>query len=575
MPFNKLLLTDQSGKVRSLSRLCPEFLVQSLPGFPYQLTASSPLYPYGLHHGSLLPHLVIPRDKLKLISSLTRRIADFQEIWLDLESTYQGEYLAEQLRLLLPVSQIYRIAIEQLDSEGIQQAFKNPLPFNRPWADAYLARVAVNSIYSTLVREILSKSEIGLGPASISLALSHMLGLLIQREQEIQDFQPTIITRISANLAIPEKVIVHSLPNLASSKISEGLILEQQDQGEVRVPPPPLWTRDSLLGTFPPVATQEALQFLYHIGWISIPNDQPIVPLRYIDPKDTLFQGHILEIYSAIYQRWAVSQEEDGIYRQTSYLFSDEDGNPFFAFGKELVRAGWWSLVPESQPHFHPLPSLKIGSLYNVKHLRTTRERSKPPSRYAPSSLFATFPNFDLPSRFEGLAQLHDLKYSTLKNGKIYLNGLSYRCYDILHKYFEVDIKEIESDIIRVANGANYHSIVSSWEQRIKEMHQEALIETRKKMLRRAESWNLAPCPFCQADCIRYFRNDSVFIFCSTFPECKFQQVHPGKEAGILGKCEKCSGYLVNSQTKHPYAVCSRYPRCFNKRNLKPEERAK
>lgn len=551
----KILLTENTVKVGLLASLLPDFLVQVVPDSIQELTDDSPLYPYGLMPGSLKPKWKIPRDKTKLVSSLSKKIQKASEVWIATERTPKGEFLASQLRGLLPLDDklIFRVSFTKLDSSGVCFAIDNPIEFDDSLVEQHLNSLAINSIFSSLVGNILNKADIGIRPAPITVPGFRALNLIVNREKEISKFEPSISYQDAGNLIHKSKIIIKSLATSEpiASLLNKGVVLDQINIVDVLVPPPTPWTLESLVGSLnlSPQEVVSAVEFLFHTGWIS----RDFLPIRQVPPEDTLFNNSLLEVYQKIYYRWTLNNKKPALYQQQSYVFLDDLDRPYLALGKKLIDLGWWEL---EMPELMELPPLKIGSFFQVNALRTLKIRNTIPCRITPQDLFQVPGTID--DKLRGIEDASDPKYSFRQRNHYKLHSTAHKALNLFNQYFEFP---------QTANPKEYES-------KTKVQYDVALTETRKQLLRRYESWDLAPCPFCKKDCIRYLLNDTVFIYCSIFPECSFSQVHKGEKPGIIGKCEKCKGVLVvPNHVKYPYVMCSRYPRCFTKRNLTPKEK--
>lgn len=203
------------------------------------------------------PVYEIADDKKRLVSELSRLAGSVKNVWLASDEDREGEAIAWHLAqvLNLPVDKTKRIVFHEITRKAILEAIENPRTIDMNLVDAQQARRVLDRLVGFELSPVLWKK---VKPSlSAGRVQSVAVRLLVEREREIMEFQPTQYYRITAQFCqtdAPERVLFRAELNRRFSTREEALqVLEQcngasfsvagsEDKPSVRYPAAPFTT---------------------------------------------------------------------------------------------------------------------------------------------------------------------------------------------------------------------------------------------------------------------------------------------------------------------------------------------
>ena len=145
------------------------------------------------------PHYIAIRGKDDLIKELKKYAGKAQHVYLASDPDREGEAIAWHLSHLLGLdaSEPIRVVFNEITKDAVRDAFKTPRPIDMSLVDAQQARRILDRLVGYTLSPILwKKIKKGLSAGRVQ---SVALKLIIDREQEIQAFQPEEYWRIDGS----------------------------------------------------------------------------------------------------------------------------------------------------------------------------------------------------------------------------------------------------------------------------------------------------------------------------------------------------------------------------------------
>lgn len=510
---------------------------------------------------------------------------------------------------------------------------------------------------------------------------SPTLMLIVNREREIEDFVAEDYWKILAELSKKSEedsfTAAHAKGNFTDEKEANEIILRVKGASAAIVksyasetkdeyPPIPFNTTQFLyevtrmgISAAPAMKIAESL---YNEGYISYPRTDntvypPSLSLRYIlkTLENTEFGDYAREIMSRerirasrgkksttdhppIYPTAAAKREQlKGnkwkIYEIVCRRFlatvsppakieekrADIDiaEEPFIASGRKLIEPGWRRIyIYRKFEGFH-LPMLSVDEVLDLRRVKLTRERTKPPARFSQGILIQQMERDGLgtkSTRHETIQKLYDRKFvqgsrmQPTPMGKAIAEALGNHAQIVTDKKMTA---HLEKHMDKITNGELTQEDVIEESQAMLEKIVEVLQIHRKEIaadINRALNKQkiIGRCPKCKEGemILIHLRGDKRFIGCSRYPDCKtafpvpaMGHIEPtdevckkcgspkvitperGKKAGsvcinpeceenrknsTVGKCPSCGGRLrvIFSSRGKRFIGCEGYPDC-------------
>lgn len=158
------------------------------------------------------PEYTIPPDKKKIVSDLKKSIGKDTLVWLASDEDREGEAIAWHLSeaLKLDPDSTKRIVFHEITEPAIVAAIKNPRSVDRKLVDAQQARRVLDRIVGYELSPVLwKKVQAGLSAGRVQ---SVAVRLIVEREREINSFEPKSTYKLSAVFKTDAKEIKAELP---------------------------------------------------------------------------------------------------------------------------------------------------------------------------------------------------------------------------------------------------------------------------------------------------------------------------------------------------------------------------
>lgn len=201
------------------------------------------------------PQYVIPDDKKPVIKDLKKEAKQAETIWLATDEDREGEAISWHLieALDLDPEKTKRIVFHEITKSAIQNAIKNPRRIDENLVSAQQARRVLDRLVGFELSPILWRK---IKPAlSAGRVQSVAVRLVVEREREVNKFQPDNFFKVSAIFDIPGKgTVLHAeLPKkfktreeaqkfLEDCKVAEFSISDIQVKPSKKKPAPPFTT---------------------------------------------------------------------------------------------------------------------------------------------------------------------------------------------------------------------------------------------------------------------------------------------------------------------------------------------
>lgn len=449
--MKKLIILESPNKIKT---------VQKYVGDDYILRGS-----YG-HCIDLLPkelsvdiynnftpkYQIIPekKDKLKAIVDAARN--DVSEILIASDSDREGEsigvLLAEQLAHLgVPMR---RLRFQEITKKALEEALKNPGELDFDLFDSQKCRRVVDRLVGYLVSPFLNYALNNGSNNSAGRVQSCVLKIIVDREREIEAFNPEVYFTITARLSksdsfepfvakYSKKVTSQSVADKIKNDLEQDIYeVYSLSKSEKKVPALPAFTTSSLLMSsssaykFNSNRTMRAAQTLFELGFITyirtdsttiskdalemcrdwLKNnkyDLPDKPNIYKNkdaaqeaheairptsittlPKNVYLGDDEQKIYKLIWERFVASQMKPAIYDLVSLTVKSSSGHLLKSNGRSLKYKGWLEVTKgEEEDDENKLPILvEADKLILVPpKVKCDKKQTQPPSRYSEKTL--------------------------------------------------------------------------------------------------------------------------------------------------------------------------------------------
>ncbi len=191
-----LVIVESPAKANTISNfLGKEFTVKSSFGHIRDLAKDN----YGIDiERNYTPEYIIPGEKKKVVAELRKSAGEASTIWLASDEDREGEAIAWHLSevLKLDPGRTRRIVFHEITKSAIEEAIRNPRDINRNLVNAQQARRVLDRLVGFELSPLLWKK---VKPAlSAGRVQSVAVRLIVERENEIEDFKPLSFYRLTA-----------------------------------------------------------------------------------------------------------------------------------------------------------------------------------------------------------------------------------------------------------------------------------------------------------------------------------------------------------------------------------------
>ena len=249
-----LVIVESPAKAKTIEKfLGKDFVVKSSFGHIRDLAKKD--LGIDLEEG-FKPIYEIPDDKKKVVAELSKLSRSVKTVWLASDEDREGEAIAWHLTevLDLPVETTKRIVFHEITKKAILNAIEEPRTVNMDLVNAQQARRVLDRLVGFELSPVLWKK---VKPSlSAGRVQSVAVRLLVEREREIIDFQPTDYFRVVAlfSLAGDESTQFRAELNRRFEKREEAVaflesckgarfsVVKSEEKPSQRVPAPPFTT---------------------------------------------------------------------------------------------------------------------------------------------------------------------------------------------------------------------------------------------------------------------------------------------------------------------------------------------
>lgn len=144
------------------------------------------------------PKYVISKEKKEVVSQLKKLVKDAEMVWLASDEDREGEAIAWHLSesLKLKPANTKRIVFNEITQTAIQKAINNPRDIDYHLVNAQQARRVLDRLVGYELSPVLwKKIKPGLSAGRVQ---SVAVRLIVEKEREIRDFQPTFTFKVQA-----------------------------------------------------------------------------------------------------------------------------------------------------------------------------------------------------------------------------------------------------------------------------------------------------------------------------------------------------------------------------------------
>jgi len=530
----------------------------------------------------------------KIISALRSLGKQADKITIATDYDREGELIGvEALKIAReenPELLADRVRYSAITNSEILSAFENPGDVDYDLASSGEARQVIDLVWGAALTRFISLTSGRLGKEFLSVGRvqSPTLALIVDREKEIEAFEPKPYWEIYADLEKGLRV-QHAKGRIWDKAEVDSIIANLGPVGIVRSienkerhdkPPTPFDTTSFIAAAsgigFSAANAMRIAEWLYTNGFISYPRTDntvypasinlkalmtlftkgafaheaidllkgkmiptrgkrsttdhpPIYPTALAEKKD--LKEEQWRIYELVIRRFFATLAEESIWA-ISGLKLDIGKEPFKANGARLIRAGWRAYYPYSKAEENILPELHEGERLRVLGHEVLAKETQPPARYGQGKLIKIMDELGLgtkSTRHDIISKLYARAY--VQGNPMKPTNTAYAVVDTLEKYAPTITKpemtqRLEKDMIQISK---------------KKIKESEVVDESRDML------------------------SSVFNELLGNKEEIGTSLKDGLRTDkIVGTCERCGSELLVRRGRHGarFIGCSGYPNC-------------
>ncbi|WP_104734633.1 type I DNA topoisomerase [Hanstruepera ponticola] len=444
-----LVIVESPAKAKTIEKfLGKDFKVESSFGH----IADLPSKELGVDvDGDFKPKYEVSKDKKSVVKKLKDLAKKAEMVWLASDEDREGEAIAWHLAesLDLDKEKTKRIVFHEITKSAIQKAIENPRGIDYDLVDAQQARRVLDRIVGYELSPVLWRKV--KGGLSAGRVQSVSVRLIVEREREIQDFEPQGSYRIDAEFSNEEgQTFRAKLPKNFNTKkeaedflkanISAEFKVSELDKKPAKKSPAAPFTTSTLQQEasrklyFSVSKTMTMAQRLYEAGLITYMRTDSVnlsdearkgaqkeiessYGSEYSKPRNykgkskgaqeaheairpTDFSLHSVNIdrdqarlYDLIWKRAIASQMSDAKLERTNVKISaNKHAELFSANGEVITFDGFLKVYlegtdDEDTEQDGMLPAMKVNETLLNNYITATERYTRPPARYTEASL--------------------------------------------------------------------------------------------------------------------------------------------------------------------------------------------
>ena len=376
------------------------------------------------------------------------------------------------------INHIKRAHFSAITPQEIKEAFEKLTEVDYNLSAAGESRQVIDLIWGAVLTRFISltSNKTGKEFLSIGRVQSPTLALLVEKEKEIQAFNPKPYWKIIAELEKQglfeadhevgrfweEMEVSKIFDKIKGAKQASVTSVNKNIRNER--PPPPFNTTSFIqAASYIRVSAAQAMKTaeeLYMNGLISYPRtdntfypksldideilkkleqsefaediqqirkhrrSQPISgnkkttdhpPIHPVDIPKTALKAKDKRIYDLIVRRFLATLSEDAVSETIKAEFSIENES-FNAQGYRLIEPRWRTIYPYIKTKDNPLPELEKGEIITVNKIMLKEDETKPPNRYSQGTIIGKMEQLSLgtkSTRHDIISKLYQRKYIT------------------------------------------------------------------------------------------------------------------------------------------------------------------
>ncbi len=202
---NKLVIVESPAKARTLNKILGRsYSVKASLGHVRDLPRAS----LGVDIGKgFIPKYVVPAGKKKVLAEIKKAASQASSIYLATDPDREGEaiswHLVQATKLDKDDTPMQRVVFHEITKEAVKEAFQNPRSIDMNLVNAQQARRILDRLVGYKLSPLLwRKVQRGLSAGRVQ---SVAVRIIVDREQEIQDFIPREYWIIEVELARSEE----------------------------------------------------------------------------------------------------------------------------------------------------------------------------------------------------------------------------------------------------------------------------------------------------------------------------------------------------------------------------------
>ena len=444
-----LVIVESPAKAKTIEKfLGKDFKVESSFG----LIADLPSKELGIDvDGDFKPKYEVSKDKKPVVKKLKDLAKKAEVVWLASDEDREGEAIAWHLAetLKLDKTKTKRIVFHEITKSAIEKAVQNPRSIDYDLVDAQQARRVLDRIVGYELSPVLWRKV--KGGLSAGRVQSVSVRLIVEREREIQSFQPTASFKVDAAFITSKgQIFKAKLPKPFDTQEEANAFLESNknasfsvdalDKKPAKKSPAPPFTTSTLQQEaarklyFSVSKTMNMAQRLYEAGLITYMRTDSVnlsQEARNAAAKEivsafgenysktrnfkgkskgaqeaheairpTNFSTHSVNLerdqarlYELIWKRAIASQMSEAQLERTNVkIVTSNHDKPFTANGEVIKFDGFLKVYLEGTDDENAeqegmLPAMAINEVVTNNYIVATERFSRPPYRFTEASL--------------------------------------------------------------------------------------------------------------------------------------------------------------------------------------------
>ncbi len=541
----------------------------------------------------------------RIVNLLQKTGKDADRIVVATDYDREGELIGlEAVRLVkkelgdIPVK---RAQFSSISKSELEEAFSDLTDVDVDLAESAATRQVIDLAWGAVLTRFLSKASSRYGEdfLSVGRVQSPTLAIVVDRDLEIEDFDPEPYWQISAFLEKglefeaqyeESKIWEKERADKVYGKVEradKAVTLSFEEKTKKDWPPSPFNTTKFLSDAnklnMSPSQAMSVAEDLYTAGWISYPRTEntvypdslhleghlkklrsselgdeveeilsqdkiwptkgnkkstdhpPIYPIKPATKND--LSGNRWKVYELILRRFLATLAPYGIKRLRNAEFDIEDER-FKSSGTELVKDGWRKYYPYYKFKETEIPSLKENEKVDVSDVEMEEKETQPPNRYSQGKLVKMMEDKGLGTKSTRHGIIQKLYNRNFIKGKVPRSTVSGKSViKTLEKHAEMVTKP---DMTRTLE-EDMEKIAEA------DIEKEDVIEESREMLQKV---------------VRSLKEDRE--------EISKELKDSLRDQNAVGECSRCEdGTLVIRESNNGRFVgCSNYPDCKNTYNI-------